>query len=218
MMAPSRQTRKEQITAQRRPQILAAALDVFTSKGFAAATTSEIARTAGVAEGTLYNYFDNKRALFIAVVQELIISSSFLDLIDQVTGPSLETTLQSILENRLNLIDSKVVARLPSLMGEIQRDPELKKLWAEQFLQPFLLRMEGVFRAMMAKGTARRLEPSLAPRIVGGLILGFLMMTLMEGETSPLQRLPREQVIQELMEFVFRGFANDTETTKENTL
>ena len=43
-----------------RERIVAAALDLFQSKGFEATTTKEIARKAGIAEGTVFNYFRTK--------------------------------------------------------------------------------------------------------------------------------------------------------------
>ncbi len=45
-------------------RIMKAARELFEKKGFAAATTKEIADTAGVSEVTLFRHFNNKRALF----------------------------------------------------------------------------------------------------------------------------------------------------------
>jgi AcrR family transcriptional regulator len=213
-MVPSRQERKENITKIRKQQILDAALAVFSEKGFAAATTAEIAQTAGIAEGTIYNYFKSKRELFVTVIRELIIAVPLLDLIEKIPKADIDVTFRQILQNRFNLIKSEPASRIPSLMGEIVRDPELKTLWAEQFLQPFFARAEGVFRTMMASGKFRRLDPAIATRIVGGLILGFLMLNIMEGESSPLNRLPRDEVAEALADFVGRGLMNDNGESK----
>lgn len=43
-----------------RESIVSAALELFESKGFEATTTREIAMKAGVAEGTVFNYFETK--------------------------------------------------------------------------------------------------------------------------------------------------------------
>ena len=75
-----RESRKKQITEQRQKQILGAAGDIFTLKGYAAATIPEIAELAGVAVGTVYNYYSNKRDLFIAAIKNLIITASLLDI------------------------------------------------------------------------------------------------------------------------------------------
>jgi AcrR family transcriptional regulator len=209
-MVPSRQERKENITRIRKQQILDAALAVFSEKGFAAATTAEIAQAAGIAEGTIYNYFKSKRELFVAVIRELIITVPLLDLIEKIPKADIDVTFRQILQNRFNLIESEPASRIPSLMGEIVRDPELKTLWAEQFLQPFFARVEGVYRLMMASGKFRRLDPVITTRIIGGLFLGFLMLNIMEGEASPLNRLPREEVADALADFVGRGLMTDT--------
>jgi len=62
----NRQRRKEA-----RPQeLLAAALDLFVEKGFAATKTEDVATRAGVAKGTLYLYYPSKEELLKAVVRE----------------------------------------------------------------------------------------------------------------------------------------------------
>lgn len=208
-MAPTRQERRENIARMRKQQILDAALAVFSEKGFAMATTAEIAQAAGVAEGTIYNYFKSKRELFIAVIKNLIITVPLLDLIEKLPKEDIGVTFKHILQNRFNLIGSGPMSRMPSLMGEVQRDPELKALWAEQFLQPFLSQLDGMYRIMTASGKFRPLEPAVAVRAVGGLILGFLTLKIMEGEASPLNRLPQEKVAEEMMKFVLHGLLNE---------
>ena len=54
----------------KRRQILDGATAVFLEKGFDAASMGQIARASGVSKGTLYVYFDDKQALFDAIVQE----------------------------------------------------------------------------------------------------------------------------------------------------
>jgi AcrR family transcriptional regulator len=195
----------------RREKILKAALEVFARKGYAA-TIPEIAEAAGVAAGTIYIYYPSKRELFIAVIRNLIITTPLLDLIAKLPRDSDEdigSTFKQIMYDRFDLIDSELMSRMPSLMAEVQRDPELKALWNEKFLQPFLTQMDGMFRLMMASGKVRPIEPAVTVRAVGGLILGFLILRIMEGEASPLNRLPREKVAEELMNFVFYGLTNE---------
>ena len=54
-----------------RERILAAARAVMLEHGLVRATTKEIARAAGVSEGTLYNYFANKQELFHTTLSRL---------------------------------------------------------------------------------------------------------------------------------------------------
>jgi AcrR family transcriptional regulator len=50
--------------------ILAAAKDVFCRRGFVDASIGEIATQAGVAQGTIYKFFDSKRDLVLAVLRD----------------------------------------------------------------------------------------------------------------------------------------------------
>jgi len=54
----------------RRESIIQAAIEVFSKKDFKTASISEIAQKAGVATGTIYQYFRNKEALFFAIPVE----------------------------------------------------------------------------------------------------------------------------------------------------
>ncbi|HSB97727.1 MAG TPA: TetR/AcrR family transcriptional regulator [Spongiibacteraceae bacterium] len=55
---------------QRVGAILSAALEVFAERGYEAAAVSEIAERAGVVEGTVYKYFESKRALLLMVMEQ----------------------------------------------------------------------------------------------------------------------------------------------------
>lgn len=55
---------------QRSGDILAAALAVFSERGYEHAAVSEIAERAGVVEGTVYKYFESKRALLLKVIEQ----------------------------------------------------------------------------------------------------------------------------------------------------
>src|SRR5205809_338429 len=54
-------------------EIISAALEVFADRGFAATKLEDVARRAGVTKGTIYLYFENKEALFKALVRVTIV-------------------------------------------------------------------------------------------------------------------------------------------------
>src|SRR5215216_3947408 len=61
----------ERVAGVRREHILDAATRVFAAKGFNGATIRDVARQAGVADGTIYNYFTNKEALLFGILDRL---------------------------------------------------------------------------------------------------------------------------------------------------
>jgi AcrR family transcriptional regulator len=200
-----RETRKKRVTLERRAQILKAAMDVFTRKGFTAATLPDIAGKAGVAVGTIYLYYPSKRELFIAVIKNLIITAPLLDLVYRIPRENIAVVFAQIMQNRFDLIQNEEMSRMPALMGEVARDPELKKVWAELFFKPLFSQFEGIYRAMQSADKPGRIAPAVAVRAAGGLIMGFLMFNLLEGESSPLNDLPREKVAADMVEFMLHG-------------
>ena len=59
-------------TADKRRRILDAAVHVFARKGYFAARVSDIAKKAGVADGTIYLYFENKEDILVRLFDEVM--------------------------------------------------------------------------------------------------------------------------------------------------
>ena len=202
-----RETRKERITRKRESQILEAALSVFSEKGYGIATIPDIADKAGLAVGSIYNYYPSKRELFIAVIKNFIINAPLLNLIDELPKGNLADIFTQLMQNRLDLIENEDISRMPFLMTEIQRDPELKTMLSEELLQPFFGKMETVYTNLAETDQYINVQPEIIVRMIGGMILGFLMLKMMEGENSPMQKIPREEIAENLTKFLLFGLS-----------
>jgi len=204
-----KETRKKKIAVKRREQILKAALEVFSRKGYAAATIPEIAAAAGIAAGTIYLYYPSKRELFVEVVKNFIITPPLLNLIDEIPKGNLSDVFKNVLKDRFDLMKNPAFTRIPSLIGEVQRDPELKALWLKDFLHPFLGRVEMGCRVMAGADKIRDLQPEVAVRVIGGMIIGFLMLRSVEGETSPLNNIEQEIIMDNITTILLHGLLKD---------
>jgi len=58
--------------AQRRADILSAAVEVFAAKGFHNAGIADIAKLLDIGHGTIYRYYKNKRDIFNAILAQLL--------------------------------------------------------------------------------------------------------------------------------------------------
>ncbi len=204
-MAPTRQERKESITKMREQQILDAALKVFSSKSFAEATTAEIAREAGVAEGTIYNYFPSKRELLIAVVKAFVVPESFISLFKHAGETDYPTFLSSVLNNRVDFIEDSVNNSVLLLMAEILRDSELREIYDQQAVKPIMSYMEKFLESKAAEGEFRPVNAGIVTRALGGMVLGLLLLTLLEDESSPLRKASRQELAAEIGQLVMNG-------------
>lgn len=116
---------------KRRKDIIEGARDVFIKKGFHATSMSDIAKQAGLSTSHLYNFYENKAAIVMAVEQEMAdevtkILSSFAetDLSDKIDPPAcLEKFFD---ENRSSwfLMVLTEALRNENLLNQLQRSDE----------------------------------------------------------------------------------------------
>lgn len=107
-----------------RQALLDAALEVFLERGFARATTREIAHRAGLSEGTMYRHFTDKYELFHQVFFSLV-GEIGIEL-DRLPDRAGTLTLRDNLAHIFTLI-GQMQSNLASLMASIWADPELGK-------------------------------------------------------------------------------------------
>jgi len=117
-------------------EILAAALKMFTAKGFAATRLDEVAKEAGVSKGTLYLYFESKEILFKAVVSEFVLPhiEKAEEQAEHYEG-SIQVLLGLLLEQwRLNVLETEL-SGIPKIMfSEASNFPELAKFYLEKVI------------------------------------------------------------------------------------
>ena len=139
-------------SAERRDAILAAALDEFAARGFAATRLDDVARRADVAKGTIYLHFADKETLFQELIRmELSPVVAALENVSHadipfraVTGQLIEVFAREIFETR-----RKDVIRLVITEG-----PRFPKL-AEFYYREVLSRVLPAMRALLSRAAAR---------------------------------------------------------------
>jgi AcrR family transcriptional regulator len=120
-----------------RPQeILEAALACFAGKGFAATRMDDIADSAGVTKGTIYLYFENKEAVFKALVRESIGTQigQVLEQAEAFQGPArdLLRMVVSTVGEILRTSDRVVLPKI--IVAEAGNFPELARFYREEII------------------------------------------------------------------------------------
>lgn len=69
-MSPRTKEQFEEMRVSRRQQIMDAALELFASEGYSHCSIAQLASHAGISKGLIYNYFESKEALLIAIIEE----------------------------------------------------------------------------------------------------------------------------------------------------
>ena len=98
---------------QRRDEIVSAAEKVFDARGFAATTMDAVAEEAGIAKGSLYNYFKSKQDLFLGVFTRVMARNEADAQQRLAEGESATYKLQSLLDLWIGRLEEhKRVGRL----------------------------------------------------------------------------------------------------------
>jgi len=91
-----------------RERIVAEARRLFAERGYSGATTAEIARRAGIAEGTIYRHFKSKDDLFVACVEALFGRAGKQEATDLRAGASLKDVVRALLRSRVQLVSENL--------------------------------------------------------------------------------------------------------------
>lgn len=154
--APARKRRKE----ARPSELLAAALSLFVDKGYAATRLEDVAKLAGVSKGTLYLYYANKEALFMAVIQEGIVPvlAENEEIAARHTGSSF-ALLEKLLEHWWSRIGCTAYAGIPKLMvAEARNFPEIAAYYYRNVIARGRALVGAALQRGMDSGEFRRLD------------------------------------------------------------
>src|SRR2546427_1837131 len=138
-------------------ELVAAALEVFVEKGFAATKLADVARRAGVTKGTVYLYFDSKEALFKAVVRETIVPviAQGEALARAFTGSAREL-VERLVREYWRLVGETALAGIPKLMmAEAATFPELTRFYYDEVVTRGHRLMAGVIERGLKNGEIR---------------------------------------------------------------
>src|SRR6266702_6138895 len=115
-------------------EILTAALEVFADRGFAATKLEDVARRAGVTKGTIYLYFENKEALFKALIRQTIVPVIAQgEAIAQAFTGSARDLFEKLIREYWRLVGETSLSSIPRLMiAEAVNFPELSRFYYEE--------------------------------------------------------------------------------------
>jgi AcrR family transcriptional regulator len=170
---------REQLIEARRNQILDAAASVFAKKGYHRATTKEIASVAGVSEGTIYNYFDNKADLLIGMMTRLTELSELPQELEGALHADVQEFLVTVFRDRMGRIVQTHEQIFQAVLPEILTNPDLRERYYQEFVQPMATMLEDYIQARVQLGHLRPINVPLAVRAVQGMFVGLLLFRIL---------------------------------------
>jgi AcrR family transcriptional regulator len=181
--------RRNRRISKRRQSILEVSAEVFSEKGYNRASIKDIAEAADVADGTIYNYFENKEALLLTLFDQLIdvqhldsqLASTLEDDVDQVVATYVEAHLAKV-RSHYDLFRA--------VIPEILATPDLRQRYYETFVAPMLSATERHIRTRSAQGQLPDGGEKQLARVMYALFFGLLCLRIMgDPEIQPSEQV-----------------------------
>jgi AcrR family transcriptional regulator len=175
-------------SAARRSAILAAALEEFREKGFAATRVEDVAARAGVAKGTIYLNFKDKEALLEELIRSAV--GSHVARLQAIRADSGQSMRDQIEAAGLPMIEAARSGRLGDLLrlmlAESGRFPHLAEFYYREVLEPVM----GAIRRLAAEaernGELAGDQLVRFPQIIGAPVVVTLLWTTLFEKFAPL--------------------------------
>jgi AcrR family transcriptional regulator len=186
---------------ERRDAIIAAALEEFSARGFAATRLDDVARRAGVAKGTIYLYFRDKESLFQELVRAMV-----SPLVGAITSAPLnDIPVRAVVEMIADVFVNEIFGtrRKDVLRLIITEGPRFPKL-AEFYYREVISRVLPILRARLTLAVERgELAHDALARFPQLLVAPALMAIVWSGLFERFQPLDVRALMRAHLELLF---------------
>jgi AcrR family transcriptional regulator len=173
--------------AETQTRILKAARKLFARRGFEGTTTRDLAQEAGVAEGTLFRHFENKKAILVEVATQGWVEI-LTDLLTELSEMGSYKAIAQVMRRRMmNLHQNADLLRVCFM--EAQFHPDLQERIQTDVIVKMTDVAEAFFQTAMDQGIYRRMNPRVVAQVFLGMftIAGFSQDSIMPEGSSPQQ-------------------------------
>lgn len=185
-----RQRRKD----ERPGELLAAALAVFTERGYAATRMEDVAARAGVSKGTAYLYFESKEALFKAAIETAMLPAvEAAEALPMQAGLCAAEQLRCFVEGWWRMIGDTTAGGLPKLLvAEAGNFPELAAWFHDNIIRRAQAAVGRIIAGGIARGEFRQMDVNAATHVVFAPMFAYLLWRHAFG--GCMQQLPTPDI------------------------
>lgn len=194
--------RRRRDPEERRAEILAAALALFSERGFAATRIEDVATRAGIAKGTVYLHFPDKETLFISLASGM--ASPILERMgamvahEDVPGRLVIAGLYALAQHEILGTERRHMLRL--LMSEGQYFPTVAEFYHRNVLSVGLGLLRRVLERAARRGELRNPGLAAVPQIVFAPIL---MSVIWKSLFEPYEHLDTDLLFETFVDTLF---------------
>lgn len=169
----------------KRERILEAALTVFAAKGFYNTKVSEVAKQAGVADGTIYNYFRSKDDLLISIFEERM--NWILARLETELSGSVEDRIKRYIELHLALAEHEPTLA-EFITVELRQSDKFLREYNNPKFQDYLRVLANLIVEGQQQGVFRKeVESKVVSRAIFGALDEILLSLTLVRKSRPLE-------------------------------
>jgi len=196
---------KERLSGEeRRRQIVEAAIDLFSRKGFRGTTTRKIAEAAGISEAMIFKHFATKQELYSAIIEA---KSETEELLASAAKAASRTDDQGVFRS-VGLKMMEQTERDPSLMRLLLfsalEGHELSDIFFESRVKRLHEFLSSYIRTRIEEGGFRPVDSLVAARGFIGMTIHYLLIHELFGVKRPPRSSP-EEVVQTFVSIFLKG-------------
>ncbi|MFT8349359.1 TetR/AcrR family transcriptional regulator [Clostridium saccharoperbutylacetonicum] len=204
----------ENSMTERQLNILVSAIELFSEKGYEATSTSEIAKNAKVAEGTIFRYYKTKKDLLFAIPSALSNNSlfeaflnDFKEILDD-DPTDFEIFLKKLILNRQKFI-CETAPIIKVVIQEVPFHPELRQKILNTVILPSVKRIKIIIDKFKAQGKLIDIPSNSIANLIATSVFGYLFLHYIA-----LPELPNcEEDIDYLVHYIMNGISKTSTTT-----
>ena len=190
--------------------ILSVAIELFSEKGYEATATSEIAKKAKVAEGTIFRYYKTKKELLFAIpnaLSKVSLFEIFLEDFNEIlndTHDNFEDFLRKIIMNRKKFV-SETAPILKVIIQEVPFHPELRNKIINTIIFPSAKNGLSIIEKFKEQGQIINMPSPTIINLIITSIFGYLFIHYIA-----LPELPEnEQDLEYLIQYILNGIGQN---------
>jgi len=174
-------TFQAQLIEARRNLIIDAAIEVISDQGFQRTTIKQIAGKAGIADGTIYNYFNSKDDILMGIVARLSEEESQDINTAEEEALDFAAFVAMFVEPRMDEINDRYHV-LKVVLPEMMSNAEMGSRLFEQIYAPMYEVIEHYFQRLNNDGQIDAIDSELAVRLFASPFMGLIMLRMMGDE------------------------------------
>ncbi|MCG5252838.1 TetR/AcrR family transcriptional regulator [Brevibacillus agri] len=185
---------------EKQRNILRASVKLFAEKGFHASSTSEIAKEAGVAEGTIFRHYKSKKDILLAVVAPVLVkfAAPFIlkdvrEIFKEQAQKPFGEIVTELYRNRLNLVVANE-KHIRILLQEAFFHDEIREPLIATVFKDAKLMAQKLIEAKVAEGELRPLPSQAVFRAVLSAMIGLVLFRQVLDEDDYAAYSDEEQI------------------------